>query len=128
MRKVSIAVRLGDYFFSMSKGVGSEMEGNLNACVVKSLCWRERRLVSRFQKEKLLNHGRKWENCLVGKIWVEKPVNKEAFRMVLSKIWRLVGHVVFKELHDNLWLLEFSDGEDKRRVLLREDHGRLIGM
>jgi hypothetical protein len=36
---------------------------------------------------------------------------------VLSRLWRLVGHVTFKELLDNVWLFEFTDGEDKRRIL-----------
>jgi hypothetical protein len=57
------------------------------------------------------------ENCIVGKVWAEKPVNKEAFRTMLSRIWRLVGRVVFKEIGDNLWLFEFSNGDDKRRVM-----------
>lgn len=56
-------------------------------------------------------------NCLVGRYWTEKKYNKEAFKTVLSKLWRVVGRVTFRELHDNLWLFEFSDGEDKRRVM-----------
>jgi hypothetical protein len=59
----------------------------------------------------------KGEHCLVGKVWAEKQVNKEAFQTVLSRLWRLVGHVTFKELLDNVWLFEFTDGEDKRRIL-----------
>jgi hypothetical protein len=53
----------------------------------------------------------------VGKLWSEKPTNKEAFKTVFSRIWRLIGTVVFKELQDHLWLFEFSDAGDKRRVL-----------
>jgi hypothetical protein len=59
----------------------------------------------------------KGANCLVGKLWTEKAVNKEAFKDVLSRIWRMVGRVIFKELQDNCWLFEFSGNEDKRRVL-----------
>lgn len=59
----------------------------------------------------------KSKNCLVGKLWTEKPVNKEAFKTVLSRIWRLAGRVVFKELQDNCWLFDFSTKDDKRRVL-----------
>ena len=36
---------------------------------------------------------------------------------MLSRIWRLVGHVTFKEIFDNVWLFEFMDEKDKRRVL-----------
>jgi hypothetical protein len=56
-------------------------------------------------------------NCLVGKLWLEKLVNKEAFKTVLTRIWRIAGRVVFKELQDNCWLFDFSGEADKRRVL-----------
>lgn len=55
--------------------------------------------------------------CLVGKLWMDKVANKETFKTVFSRIWRLMGRVVFKELQENLWLFEFSDNEDKRRVM-----------
>jgi hypothetical protein len=55
--------------------------------------------------------------CLIGKIWTDKSVNHEAFKLVFSNIWRIVGSVEFKELKDNIWLFEFSDEGDKRRVL-----------
>jgi hypothetical protein len=57
------------------------------------------------------------ERCLVGKLWSGKRVNREAFQTQLSRIWRLVGTVVFKDLQDNLWLFEFTEEEDKYRVL-----------
>ena len=57
--------------------------------------------------------------CLVGKIWARKQVSREAFKTVLSRIWRLVGTVVFKELQDNLWLFEFNEEDKKHRVLAR---------
>jgi hypothetical protein len=28
--------------------------------------------------------------CLVGKVWTDKNVNKEAFKLVLSNIWRTI--------------------------------------
>lgn len=55
--------------------------------------------------------------CLVGKLWAEKPVNREAFKSVMSRVWQMAGTVVFKELQDNLWLFEFEEEEDKRRVM-----------
>jgi hypothetical protein len=55
--------------------------------------------------------------CLIGKVWTEKNVNKEAFKSVFSTIWRTVGAVKFKELRDNIWLFEFADENDKRRVM-----------
>ena len=55
--------------------------------------------------------------CLVGRIWMGRTVNKEAFKSVLSRIWRTIGGVTFRELDDNIWLFEFKDGDDMRRVL-----------
>jgi hypothetical protein len=55
--------------------------------------------------------------CLVGKLWTERPANKEAFKTVFSRIWRLAKTVVFKELQDNLWLFEFEEEDDKNRVM-----------
>jgi hypothetical protein len=55
--------------------------------------------------------------CLVGKIWADKIVNKEAFKSMMSTIWRTAGGVKFKDLKDNIWLYEFSDLVDKRRVM-----------
>ena len=59
----------------------------------------------------------KGERCLVGKVGGERRVNKDAFRTVLSQIWRTVGSVVFKEVQDNIWFFEFIEKEDKERVL-----------
>jgi hypothetical protein len=28
--------------------------------------------------------------CVVGKVWIDKNVNKEAFKLVLSNIWRTI--------------------------------------
>jgi hypothetical protein len=55
--------------------------------------------------------------CLIGKLWADRSVNQEAFKTVFSSIWRIVGSVKFKELKDNIWVFEFSDDRDKRRVL-----------
>lgn len=59
----------------------------------------------------------KGANCLVVKYWMERKYNKKAFKSVLSKLWQSVGRVSFKELQDNLWLFEFAEEDDKRKVL-----------
>ena len=46
----------------------------------------------------------KKKRCLVRRIGEEKKVNKEAFKTVLSRIWRTVGTVVFNEVQDNVWI------------------------
>jgi hypothetical protein len=55
--------------------------------------------------------------CLVGKVWGDKNVNKEAFMSVMSTIWRTAGGVKFRDLKDNMWLFEFTDQVDKMRVM-----------
>jgi hypothetical protein len=55
--------------------------------------------------------------CLVGRIWMGRKVNKEAFTSVLTRIWRILGGVTFKELGDNIWQFKFEDVDDMRRVL-----------
>jgi hypothetical protein len=101
----------------MSKRMGLEMEGELERKCSKISLTEGEKVGLKISEGEVVETRVKGENCLVGKIWAEKSVNKEAFRMMLSRLWRLVGHVIFKELHDNLWLFEFSDGEDRRRVL-----------
>jgi hypothetical protein len=41
----------------------------------------------------------------------------EAFKDLLSKLWKTVWRVVFKELKENLWRFECSKGGDKKRVM-----------
>jgi hypothetical protein len=55
--------------------------------------------------------------CLVGKVWADKTINREAFQSVMSTVWRTSGGVKFQALKDNVWIFEFSDLADKRRVM-----------
>ena len=48
-------------------------------------------------------------NAWWGKVWADKIVNKEAFKSVMSTVWRTAWEVKFKDLKDNVWLFEFSD-------------------
>lgn len=66
------------------------------------------------ETEELRTKGSK---CLIGRLGVAKKIHKEAFKAILVRIWRLLGSVFFKEIQENLWLFEFSDDNDKRRVL-----------
>lgn len=59
----------------------------------------------------------KGEHCLVGRIGEEKKINKEAFKMVFSRLWKIVGSVVFKEVQENTWIFEFSVKEDKEHIM-----------
>lgn len=55
--------------------------------------------------------------CLVGRLGVPKRVNKEAFKSLLTRIWRTGGDIFFKEINENLWLFEFEDEKDCNKVL-----------
>jgi hypothetical protein len=55
--------------------------------------------------------------CLVGKLWTEKKVNRKAFKNVMTSVWRLEGRIKYKDLRDNIWLFEFTDEAEKRRIL-----------
>jgi hypothetical protein len=50
----------------------------------------------------------KGARCLVWSNAVEKKITMEAFKDLLSKLWKPVWRVVFKELKENLWRFEFS--------------------
>lgn len=66
-----------------------------------------------------INVGReKVAHCLVGRVGSEKRVNREAFRTMLTRLWKPSSSITFKEVHDRLWIFKFSDLEDKDRVLL----------
>lgn len=53
----------------------------------------------------------------MGKLDFASKINKEAFRSVLTCLWRPLGNVGFKEIQDHLWIFEFSDIADKEKVL-----------
>jgi len=56
------------------------------------------------------------ELCLLGRLMSERRVQKEALRALMTRLWKTLEGVAFTELHDNLWLLEFSNLADKRRI------------
>jgi hypothetical protein len=49
--------------------------------------------------------------CLVGRLASDRSINKESFKILLTRIWRVRGSVFFKEIQENLWLLEFTKQE-----------------
>jgi len=54
--------------------------------------------------------------CLIGRLMSDRRIRKEAFCTLMVRLWKMEGEVTFKELYDNIWLLEFSTVTDKRRV------------
>lgn len=51
--------------------------------------------------------------CLIGRLSSKRRIQKEVFRSMMARLWKTMGNVVFKELHENLWLFEFSTEGDK---------------
>ena len=85
-------------------------------CVKISLTYREKPGIQVVEGD--IADGREIEGkCLIGKVWMDKSVNKKAFKSVFSNLWQTAGVVKFKELKDNIWLFEFADENDKRRVM-----------
>jgi len=70
-------------------------------------------IISEYETEELRT---KSGRCLVGKLMSERRVYKEALQAMMLRIWKTIESVCFKELHDNLWLLEFGNDSDKRRI------------
>ncbi|KAF5451813.1 hypothetical protein F2P56_026881, partial [Juglans regia] len=55
--------------------------------------------------------------CLLGMIIAEKPINKEAFRNTMIKVWKSEGWVQFTEVGENSFLIEFNKDEDRQCVI-----------
>ncbi|XP_040987664.1 uncharacterized protein LOC121235381 [Juglans microcarpa x Juglans regia] len=55
--------------------------------------------------------------CLLGMIIAEKPVNREAFKSTMAKIWRCESWFKFSEVGTNKFLVEFNKEEDLQKVI-----------
>jgi hypothetical protein len=55
--------------------------------------------------------------CLLGKLMLERRIQNEAFKSLMTTLWKTLADLAFKELYDNLWLLEFSNKADKRCIM-----------
>ena len=55
--------------------------------------------------------------CVVLKILSHRWVNVEALRKTLNMLWKPSKRIKFSELEEDLFLVEFGDESDKRRVL-----------
>lgn len=54
--------------------------------------------------------------CVVGKLVADRYVSKETIKTDLQQWWRPTGTLIFKVLGENLFLIEFEKGRDKKRV------------
>ncbi|KAL5776413.1 hypothetical protein ACOSP7_009339 [Xanthoceras sorbifolium] len=54
---------------------------------------------------------------LVGKLLAGRQTNREAFRIMIPKIWRLTNEVSVELVRDNIFTFHFQNALDKNRVL-----------
>jgi len=54
--------------------------------------------------------------CLIGRLLSERRVQKDTFQVMMARLWRTLESVTFKEIYENMWLLEFATESNKRLV------------
>ena len=57
------------------------------------------------------------KNCLVMKVLSHKYMNIEALRKNMRMLWKLNKGVQVNEIGEELFLAEFGDGRDKKRIM-----------
>ena len=79
------------------------------------------------------------KNCIVVKVLTQRNVNVEALKKNMRMLWKPNKGLQFSEIEDNLYLAEFGDSHDKKKVmemrawsyekqlvLMREFEGELV--
>ena len=54
------------------------------------------------------------KNCLVMKVLSHKSINIDALRKNLRMIWKPQKSIQINEVEDELYLVDFGDGQDKK--------------
>lgn len=70
--------------------------------------------IQKFELHDVFSPGRA---CVVGKMIVDRMVRKETIKSTLLKWWKLLGNMAFEILGENLFLIDFANVDDKKRVL-----------
>ena len=60
------------------------------------------------------------KNCLIRKLVLNKRVNLEAMKNVLSTIWKIFSSMVIKEVGERLFVFQFEDNMEKERVVMKQ--------
>ncbi|KAL7213007.1 hypothetical protein ACSBR2_015666 [Camellia fascicularis] len=55
--------------------------------------------------------------CLIGKLLAPKTLNKAAVAKIIRAAWRTRGELSISPWTNNIFLFQFTDGEDRHRVL-----------
>lgn len=69
--------------------------------------------VSEVEEQALVRRG---NLCLIGLAVSDKSINKEAFKSTILSLWKPKGLVQFREVGDNLFLMEFQVEQDMHKV------------
>lgn len=54
---------------------------------------------------------------LLAFVIVEKSINKDFFRATIQNLWKLQGKVDFTEVGNNLFIVEFKEASDLKKIL-----------
>ena len=57
------------------------------------------------------------KNCALMKIMAHKSINLDTLRKNMRMVWKPNKGVQISEVEEDLFLVEFSDGKDKKKVL-----------
>jgi hypothetical protein len=69
------------------------------------------------QATEVANIVTRGQSCIVGKLVLDRYVSMETIKKELLWWWKLSKAPNFKVLGDNLFLIEFENAKDKKRVL-----------
>ncbi|KAH9769036.1 hypothetical protein KPL71_011840 [Citrus sinensis] len=58
-------------------------------------------------------------HCLVGKILLNRDVNKDGLRYVMQQAWKTTKEIKVESLGDNIFVFKFAVKQDKKRVLTK---------
>ncbi|XP_042979950.1 uncharacterized protein LOC122310134 [Carya illinoinensis] len=55
--------------------------------------------------------------CLLAMIIAERPINRESFKITMSRVWRCNSWIQFSEIGSNKYLVEFHLEQDLQQVI-----------
>jgi len=74
----------------------------LNPCLGKWPSRNGEKVGIRITEDQTAELRMKSGRCLIGRLMSKRGMQKEAFRLLMSRLWKTMDNVVFKELHENL--------------------------
>lgn len=56
-------------------------------------------------------------NCLIGKVMLNRGVNREGLKTAMNQAWRTAREVKIESMGDNVFLFKFANAVDRKRIL-----------